>query len=170
MMSHIRTVLFVSSLLGALLLAGCDGKSLESPGPDQRASGSSPDERASAFSPDEGASGSGPDEGASAPDSDGPALAPGSNARASRPGTALLSWHPPTERADGSPLRDLAGYRVYFGKGARPARYVLEITNPAQTSQLIGNLDRGRWYFSITAYDRQGLESARSAPASKTIG
>ncbi|MFU8878539.1 MAG: fibronectin type III domain-containing protein [Wenzhouxiangellaceae bacterium] len=160
MTSHIRTVLFLSSLLGALLLAGCDGKSLEAPY----------DERASAPGSDESASGPGSDESASAPGSDESASAPGSNARASRPGSALLSWHPPTERADGSPLRDLAGYRVYFGKGARPARYVLEITNPAQTSQLIGNLDRGRWHFSITAYDRQGLESARSAPASKIIG
>ena len=160
MMSHIRTALFVSSLLGAILVAGCDGKSLEAPY----------DERASAPGPEESASAPGHEESASVPGSNEPASRPGSNARASRPGSALLSWHPPTERADGSPLRDLAGYRVYFGKGANPARYILEITNPGQTSQLIGNLDRGRWYFSITAYDRQGLESARSAPASKTIG
>ena len=85
-------------------------------------------------------------------------------------GTALVSWYPPTERTDGSPLVDLAGYRVYFGKDPNPVRYTIEVTNPGQTSQFIDDLDQGTWYFSVTAYDRKGFESAKSAPASKTIG
>ena len=141
-MSHIRTALFLSSLLGAFLLAGCDGKSLEA----------TYDERASAPGSDERVSGPGYDE------------------PVSTPGSALLSWHPPRQRIDGSPLRGLAGYRVYFGKSPNPARYIIEITNPGQTSQFIDNLDQGTWYFSMTAYDRQGLESAKSVPVSKTIG
>jgi hypothetical protein len=100
---------------------------------------------------------------------DGEFLESLSEERAPSDGTALVSWYPPTERTDGSPLLDLAGYRVYFGKDADP-RYMIEVTNPGQTSQFIDNLDRGTWYFSVTAYDREGFESARSAAASKTIG
>ena len=132
-MSPTRTSLFLASLLGAFLLVGCDGHSLETP-EDQRAS-----------APDPGKS-------------------------TSAPGSALLSWYPPRQRTDGSALRGLAGYRVYFGKGANPGRYILEITNPGQTSQFIDNLDQGTWYFSITAYDRQGRESGKSPRVSKTIG
>ena len=85
-------------------------------------------------------------------------------------GTALVSWYPPTERTDGSPLLDLAGYRVYFGEDPDRERYIIEITNPGQTSQFIDNLGEGTWYFSVTAYDREGFESAKTAPARKTIG
>ncbi|HUG97943.1 MAG TPA: fibronectin type III domain-containing protein [Gammaproteobacteria bacterium] len=93
-----------------------------------------------------------------------------SETRAPADGTALVSWYPPTERTDGSPLLDLAGYRVYFGEDPDRDRYIIEVTNPGQTSQFIDNLDQGTWYFSVTAYDREGFESAKSAPASKTIG
>ncbi len=37
------------------------------------------------------------------------------NVVATSPGTATLSWTPPTQNTDGSPLTDLAGYRVYWG-------------------------------------------------------
>jgi len=30
-------------------------------------------------------------------------------------GTALLSWTAPTENSDGSPLTDLAGYKIHYG-------------------------------------------------------
>ncbi len=30
-------------------------------------------------------------------------------------GDATLSWDPPTTNADGTPLTDLAGYRIYYG-------------------------------------------------------
>ena len=150
-MSQIRTFLLLSSLLGTFLLAGCDGESLEAPF-DQRTSAPGPDERVSE------------------PGYDEPVSEPGSDKPVSTSGSALLSWHPPRQRTDGSPLRGLAGYRVYFGKSPNPARYILEITNPGQTSQFIDNLDQGTWYFSISAYDRKGRESAKSTPASKTIG
>ena len=141
-MSHIRSSLFLSTLLAALLITGCGGKSLEPPY----------DARTLATGAYQPTPGSGFDRGTYAP------------------GSALLSWHPPRRRTDGSKLRGLAGYRVYFGKDANPVRYVVEITNPGQTSQFIDNLDRGTWYFSITAYDRKGVESRKSPRVSKTIG
>lgn len=89
---------------------------------------------------------------------------------ATGPGSALLSWYPPTERTDGTPLSGLSGYRVYYGKSLSSPSRIIEVTNPGQTSQFIENLSVGTWYFSITAYDNQGFESSKSPPASKTIG
>ncbi len=84
-------------------------------------------------------------------------------------GTALLSWHPPTEREDGSPLINLAGYRVFYGQDSEDLDIVVELDNPGLTSYLIEYLDLGTWYFSMTALDDEGRESAPSDIASKTI-
>jgi len=84
-------------------------------------------------------------------------------------GTATVSWQPPTSRTDGSPLTGLSGYRVYYGKSAASLTRVVEITNVGQTSQFIGNLDAGTWYFAVTALCNKGLESPRSAIGSKRI-
>ena len=84
-------------------------------------------------------------------------------------GTATVSWQPPTTRTDGSALTDLAGYRVYYGKDKASLTHVVEITKVGQTSQFIGNLDKGSWYFAVTAICSQGLESPKSEIGSKTI-
>jgi hypothetical protein len=84
-------------------------------------------------------------------------------------GTALLSWVPPTEREDGSPLINLAGYRVFYGQDSEDLDIVVELDNPGLTSYLIEFLGLGTWYFSMTALDDEGRESAPSDIASKTI-
>lgn len=85
------------------------------------------------------------------------------------PRSALVSWIPPLERTDGSALTDLAGYRVYFGRAPDALVRIIEIRNPGQTSQFIDNLEPGAWYFAVTAFSRDGLESEKSAIASKTV-
>jgi hypothetical protein len=84
-------------------------------------------------------------------------------------GTATVSWEPPTTRTDGSTLTDLAGYRVYYGKDQASLTHMVEITEVGRTSEFIGNLDTGTWYFAVTAVDSQGLESLKSEIGSKTI-
>ncbi|MFU8822555.1 MAG: putative Ig domain-containing protein, partial [Gammaproteobacteria bacterium] len=84
-------------------------------------------------------------------------------------GHATVSWTPPTERTDGSPLTDLSGFKVYYGKATTSMTNVVDVQDPTQTRQLIENLDAGTWYFAVTAYDNENFESAKSAVASKTI-
>lgn len=84
-------------------------------------------------------------------------------------GSASLSWMPPTENSDGSTLTDLAGYRIYFGRSANALDQVVAINNPGLTSYLIENLSPARWYFSMTTLNSHGVESQRSATASKTV-
>lgn len=84
-------------------------------------------------------------------------------------GTATVTWTAPTRRTDGSPLTDLAGYKVYWGQESENYTESIEIDNPGVTTYVIEDLGRGTHYFAMTAISEDGLESAYSNEASKTI-
>jgi len=90
------------------------------------------------------------------------------SAGASKPGTASLSWKPPIDNTDGSPLTDLAGYRIVYGMNATALSSIIEIPTPSLASYKIDGLTPGTWYFAIRAYTAKA-ESANSAVASKVI-
>ncbi len=78
-------------------------------------------------------------------------------------GSATLSWMPPTQNADGSPLTNLSGYKMYWGttKGSYPNSVTL--TNPGLTSYVVGNLVPGTYFFATKALTSTGRESAFSS-------
>lgn len=80
-----------------------------------------------------------------------------------------LSWTPPRTNTDGSPLTNLAGYRVYWGtqRGSYPNSVTLNDAGLA--SHIINNLAPATWYSVVTAVNSSGVESAFSNVASKTI-
>jgi len=84
-------------------------------------------------------------------------------------GTALLSWTPPTENTDGSPLTDLAGYKIRYGTSPGSYSDTVTINNPGLTSYLIENLASSGWYFVMTSFNSSGIESSYSTEVSKTI-
>jgi hypothetical protein len=84
-------------------------------------------------------------------------------------GTALLSWTPPTENTDGSPLTDLAGYKIRYGNSPGSYSDTVTINNPGLTSYLIENLPSSDWYFVMTSFNSSGIESSYSTEVSKTI-
>jgi hypothetical protein len=84
-------------------------------------------------------------------------------------GRATVSWLAPDTNVDGSPLTDLAGFRVYYGSAPGDLRYVIQVADPGARNRVIENLTIGTWYFAATAYDQSGSESARSNVASKAI-
>jgi hypothetical protein len=84
-------------------------------------------------------------------------------------GAATLSWTAPTRRTDGSPLTDLAGFKVYWGRRSGSFPNTADVGNPGITTYVVDNLSSGTWYFATTAYDANGLESDYSNVASKTI-
>jgi len=84
-------------------------------------------------------------------------------------GSASLSWVAPTLRVDGTPLGNLAGYRIRYGTAPGSYTQQLQIPNPGITSCVVENLPAGTYYFVAIAYDSGGLESAPSAVVSKTI-
>jgi hypothetical protein len=84
-------------------------------------------------------------------------------------GSATLDWTPPTENTDGSPLMDLAGYKIYYGTA--PGNYPNEITinNPGLTTYVVDNLPADTYYFVMTAFNSTNVESGYSGVATKTI-
>ncbi|HZX49313.1 MAG TPA: fibronectin type III domain-containing protein, partial [Nitrospirota bacterium] len=48
---------------------------------------------------------------------------------AARAGQAILTWDPPTTNSDGSPLTDLAGYKVYYGPTSGNYSAVIDVAN-----------------------------------------
>ena len=84
------------------------------------------------------------------------------------PGTATLSWDAPTTNADGTPLTDLAGYKVYYGTASHTYSQNIDVNNV--TTYTVNNLTDGTTYFfTVTAYDTGSNESAYSNEVSKTI-
>jgi hypothetical protein len=84
-------------------------------------------------------------------------------------GSATLSWQPPTQRTDGTPLVDLAGYRIMYGTSSSNLSNRVTLNNAGLTSYVIENLSQGTWYFAMTAFDAAGAESDQSGVGSKTI-
>lgn len=84
-------------------------------------------------------------------------------------GSATLSWESPTLRRDKTPLNDLAGFRVYWGKAEDSYAHSVQIDNPGVTTYVIDGLTPDLWYFAMTALDSSGVESGVSNQVSKLI-
>ncbi|MGD0885063.1 MAG: fibronectin type III domain-containing protein [Thermodesulfovibrionales bacterium] len=74
---------------------------------------------------------------------------------------ATLTWIPPTTNANGTPLTDLAGYKIYYGTAS--GNYSQSISVGNVTTYTVSNLTAGAtYYFAVTAYDTAGNQSAYS--------
>src|SRR5690606_2021147 len=78
-----------------------------------------------------------------------------------------LQWDPPTENVDGSPLTDLAGYRIYYGTSSRA--YTEVVTASKDVTRHAVKLPSGEYHFAMTALDADGNESAYSNEVVKTV-
>jgi len=91
---------------------------------------------------------------------------PGSNPPAT--GAATLTWAAPSTNVDGTPLTNLAGYKVYYG--STPGVYTSIDVGYSSTYQVV-DLTKGQmYYFAVTAYDTNGNESDLSTIVTKIIG
>lgn len=85
-------------------------------------------------------------------------------------GEAFLSWQAPTKNVNGTPLTDLAGYRIY--RGSSPGSYSsipFATVGKGSTSTRLTNLPSGTHYFVVTAFDTSGNESGYSVERRKVI-
>jgi hypothetical protein len=78
-----------------------------------------------------------------------------------------LNWVAPAENVDGTPLTDLAGYRIYYGTASRSYTGMIELTDPGDSGHTL-SLASGDYYVAMTALDREGNESAYSNEVLKT--
>jgi hypothetical protein len=84
-------------------------------------------------------------------------------------GIATLHWEQPSAKFDGSPLDDLAGYRIVYGRNADDLDHSVFVNSPTQTEYEFTTLDSGIWYFAVIAINANGLEGPPTTPAMKSI-
>ena len=76
-------------------------------------------------------------------------------------GTVTLSWQSPAARVDGTPIDELGGFRIFYGSRSRDYREMVEVRNEDATQRSF-QLASGSYYFAMTAFDGDGLESGYS--------
>jgi hypothetical protein len=93
----------------------------------------------------------------------------GSNNNNSSSGnTAALTWKASTTNADGTPLTDLAGYKIHYGTSSGSYTQTIDAGNV--TTYQVADLPSGAtYYFTVTAYNQAGIESDPSSEGSKSI-
>jgi putative Ig domain-containing protein len=84
-------------------------------------------------------------------------------------GSITVQWLAPTERDDGTPLTDLAGYNLRWGTALGHYPNLATIPNAGVATYVIDELPPGTYYLVATAYDAYGVESDFSNVAMATI-
>jgi len=84
-------------------------------------------------------------------------------------GSALLTWRTPSTNSDGSPLTNLAGFYIRYGKQPTSLDQLVNVAGVDATQYVVANLSVGTWYFTISSYTTAGAESPPSAMVSETI-
>jgi hypothetical protein len=99
----------------------------------------------------------------------GPASSGNAPAVTSGSGGVTLSWDAPTSNTNGTPLTNLAGYRIYYGYSPTDLSQTVSITGVGIQTYVLDDLPSGVWYFAIVAINSSGDESALSNIVQKTI-
>jgi hypothetical protein len=86
-------------------------------------------------------------------------------------GTVTVMWTAPTQNVDGSPLTNLAGFKLYRSTTyANVATSIpIVIADPLATQYLVSGLVAGNHYFGMSAYNTPGIESAITGTITKAV-
>jgi hypothetical protein len=82
---------------------------------------------------------------------------------------ATLFWEAPTSNTNDSPLTDLAGYRIYYGRNPEALSHIVRIDSIGLQTYVVDDLEPGTWYFAIVAVATNSVESTPSNIVTKTI-
>lgn len=80
-----------------------------------------------------------------------------------------LSWTAPTANTDGSAYSNPDGYYVYSGTSESTLTKLTDVTAESTLSYTVSSLAEGTYYFAVTAYNKNKVESAKSGVLSKTV-
>lgn len=75
----------------------------------------------------------------------------------------------PSQNADGTPLEDLAGFKIYYNSSRSGRWSEIHIDNPSAITWTVGDLRPGTWYFMMTSLNRGGAESDYTEIVSATL-
>jgi len=85
-------------------------------------------------------------------------------------GSATLSWQPPTVYSDNTTPLTIAGYKFYGGTSQGSLSVIDDVPTGGIATHMLTGLQTGTtWFFAVTAYDAQGIESTFSNVASISL-
>jgi hypothetical protein len=84
-------------------------------------------------------------------------------------GSVTVNWSTPTQNTNGTPLVNLAGFRIFYGTNPNNLSQSTQIGNPGITSYVLANLAPGTWYIGLADYTAAGVQSSLSNIASTTV-
>jgi hypothetical protein len=81
-----------------------------------------------------------------------------------------VSWVPPTQNTDGTPVTGLSGFRVFYGTASRQYGQSVLVSSPSLRSVVVEGLSPGTtWYFGVKSVSTTGVESDYSNEAIRTL-
>ena len=83
-------------------------------------------------------------------------------APAATSGSATLYWIPPTQNTNGTPITNLAGFHIYYGTSANALTTTVTVEGGSSATYTITGLNAGTYYFSVVAYNTEGVDSPNS--------
>lgn len=89
---------------------------------------------------------------------------------AAGPVSYTVEWAAPTLNDDGTPLTDLAGYRIFYGTVSGGYNQEIAINSPGVTSYQIENLAPGTYFLVMTSINSAGVESVYSGELRVELG
>ena len=89
---------------------------------------------------------------------------------AAAPASFTVSWTPPTRNADGSPLTNLAGYKIYYGTVSGEYNEIIDVNSAGMTSYSIDGIAPGTYFLVMTSVNSDDVESVYSGELSFELG
>ena len=84
-------------------------------------------------------------------------------------GSLTVDWVAPTTKADGTPLTDLAGFRILIGTTSGSYSQTVTVPSPSTLTYTASGLPANTYYAVAKAYDTSNGESGPSVEVSKVI-
>lgn len=84
-------------------------------------------------------------------------------------GSATVNWTAPTTNTNGTPLTNLARFKVLYGTSSNSFTRYVAVDDPTRRSAVVSSLTPGTWYFSVRAVNSSGAESINSNVASRAV-
>jgi hypothetical protein len=84
-------------------------------------------------------------------------------------GSARVRWTAPTTNTNGTPLNNLAAFRVYYGTSRGSLTQISEVNDISSSTTTISGLSPATWFFKVRAVNANQVESADSNVTSKVI-